>query len=535
MTTEVRRIEELEQEKEDYQLLQENKQREKEFQERQERQEKQEEKENKQQKQQKEDLERKNEFHITSDNTDTLDLTSKRLETFNAVNYGVYPKCDFSLLRILVLKDNRISTLIGMNLTKLGNLTDLDLSYNCLSGGVLSNGNNNGKNNENNNGNNKSNNIQNTKNISSFLPFSLLHLDISHNSLDNLEDLYALPSLLTLNASHNRLRHISAYPSSLRTLDLSNNLIHSIIDLRLLSLTPNITTLRIMDSPVSQHQSNPTTAGITASHNVISSSVTNPHSNSVSNNPLYRVTVCSVLPHLEHLDDLHIPGCNVRKKSGLPVHRDPGSFNNKDKYDNKNQAAATTAAAAAAAINKKAQEQGDTTRSASYALKQLEVAAEREEKNMNLLTLASSTAIDQETTDKLLKRLTLDSFDGPRSTPPESGPGSARRPVESGPGSGPGSVLGSGPSSGDKKGFLKRVGDKKEDKVELFSSFGSTRIPTLSRRERGRGGGGGGGERGGGGKGQKGAVSDTDMRDIQRDGDSGCVVTAADYDSAGES
>lgn len=302
-------------------------------------------------------IERSQNTEKEDENNDTLDLTSKKLETFNALNFRLYPENNFSYLKILILEDNCISNFEGMNLTRLAVLTDLDLSYNCFSG-IIPDG---------------------------VFPVSLERLDISHNSIEKLNGLFNCSELHTLNASHNKIKYMSAYPHTLHTLDISNNHISNIVDLRLLSHTPSITTLTLTLNPV-------------------------------SSKPLYRPTVCSVLPLLKTLDDISTPAHNVRKRSVGTVrhpHPTPTSLptpkhntNNKDNKDNNNITNKYPSN-----MNKKQQEEADRNRTKSNQLKLIEVDISRAERERDLLYLAGTTYIDQDTTDRMLKRLQPDSLE----------------------------------------------------------------------------------------------------------------------------
>ena len=261
-----------------------------------------------------------------------LNLSSQELETFSGLNFKLYPTHNFQLLKVLILRDNYISSLNNMNLRKLIVLTDLDLSYNKLTGKIPLN----------------------------IFPSSLERLDLTGNKLDNVNGLINCTKLTSLNVSQNSIKVISAYPKSVTTLDLSYNLIMNIIDLRVLSLTPGITTLNIIGNPV-------------------------------SNNSLSRVTVCSVLPKLLSLDDYIIPGRTVRKKSVGRRSSDFYSIND-DRSVISN-------------ISKKSQTKSDLNRSNTNNIKKKEMDLIKDKEDKNYDKMSKSNTIDKNATNKLINRL----------------------------------------------------------------------------------------------------------------------------------
>lgn len=186
-----------------------------------------------------------------------LDLTERNLDSFSPVCYSLYPRHNFESLRVLILRDNRIIDLMSLELAKLGNLTDLDLAFNRLSGAIPR----------------------------GVFPQSLERLDLSGNDITDVCNLSYYNNLLVLNVSNNCLKDIAVYPCNLTELDISLNLISNVIDLRILALSPSIKVLHIVGNPV------------------------------VDNSKQCKVTVCSVLPRLVMLDDMIIPSRNARLKN----------------------------------------------------------------------------------------------------------------------------------------------------------------------------------------------------------------------------
>ena len=138
----------------------------------------------------------------------------------------------------------------GLYLSVLPALTDLDLAFNAFQGNITTN----------------------------CLPKTLERLDVSGNVFDRMDGLVDCPSLLKLNASRNVIRVISHLPPKLVDLDISYNQLCSVINLRLLSLCPSITAVRVEGNPLSANQQ------------------------------LCRVTVLSVLPNCQYLDGAMVAG-----------------------------------------------------------------------------------------------------------------------------------------------------------------------------------------------------------------------------------
>ena len=245
-----------------------------------------------------------------------LDLSVSRLESFAPSSYHLYPKHDFQNLRVLVLRSNLINDLVPLQLAELTNLTDLDLSFNKISGVVPR----------------------------SAFPLSIERLDLSSNDITDLTYMSGYPFLLVMNVSNNCIREISVYPPNLTHLDVSENLISNVIDLRILALTPSIKILQISGNPV------------------------------LTNSNQCKVTVCSVLPRLVMLDDLIIPSRNARLKNNAA---------HAQSIKDRNSLAAN---------NKKIQEKADAVRSRSHALKLRAVEVERAVRNREIDEMANQVA-----------------------------------------------------------------------------------------------------------------------------------------------
>jgi Leucine-rich repeat (LRR) protein len=63
-------------------------------------------------------------------------------------------------------------------------------------------------------------------------PNSLKTLDLSYNLLDDLTGLLSCPNLTNIDVSNNRLKKIPTLPSKLQALDISHNKLSTVIPLR---------------------------------------------------------------------------------------------------------------------------------------------------------------------------------------------------------------------------------------------------------------------------------------------------------------
>ena len=192
----------------------------------------------------------------------TLDLSfqidddeSKEIESFSCLDYKLLPKCDYQMIRVLILRNNRLTSLANMHLTEMSCLTDLDLGYNSISGSIP---------------------------VGVFPP-CLQRLDLSGNYIDGIEGLICCLSLQSLDVSVNSLRAISTLPPRLLELDISHNNLTSLNNLRLLSMSPNMISLNIVGNPAVE-----------------------PYAK-------FRGTVCPLLLKLEKLDGVLLPGYKLRK------------------------------------------------------------------------------------------------------------------------------------------------------------------------------------------------------------------------------
>jgi hypothetical protein len=196
----------------------------------------------------------------------TLDLSfqiddddSKEIESFSCLDYKLLPKCDYQMIRVLILRNNRLTSLANMHLTEMSCLTDLDLGYNSISGSIP---------------------------VGVFPP-CLQRLDLSGNYIDGIEGLICCLSLQSLDVSVNSLRAISTLPPRLLELDISHNNLTSLNNLRLLSMSPNMISLNIVGNPAVE-----------------------PYAK-------FRGTVCPLLLKLEKLDGVLLPGYKLRKNRAI--------------------------------------------------------------------------------------------------------------------------------------------------------------------------------------------------------------------------
>ena len=258
-----------------------------------------------------------------------LDLKDQHLTVFDAAMYHLYPMNKLSLVCVLILRNNELTDLKAMRLKEMTCLTDLDLAHNLFVGSIPPN----------------------------VFPKNIERLDLSNNGFDNFTALVTCVNLRSVNLSNNKLKNIAALPTQVDDLDLSWNLIHSPLQLRLLSLSPSIKTLRIVGNPIGNSSS------------------------------ICRVIVCSVLPSMQQLDDIVIPGCGVRKKG--PGRGTPNT-EPKEKFS----------------VSKIVQTKSDQQRHAVHAMKIRE--AERVQTNVNkqIRTLAHTTVIGQQATELMVRRLT---------------------------------------------------------------------------------------------------------------------------------
>ena len=185
-----------------------------------------------------------------------LDLTDHHLTTFNASLHHLYPRSKLTLLCVLILRNNQLTDLVSMRMKEMVCVTDLDLAFNRFKGAIPN----------------------------SVFPRNLERLDLEGNGFHDFSGLVTCNALKCVNISHNQINNIAALPPRVTDLDISHNQLSSPLHLRLLSLTPSIITLRITGNPIAEVSA------------------------------FCRVIVCSVLPNIQQLDDVFIPGCGVRRK-----------------------------------------------------------------------------------------------------------------------------------------------------------------------------------------------------------------------------
>jgi hypothetical protein len=259
-----------------------------------------------------------------------LDLTDRHLVEFDASLQHVYPKSKLSMICVLILRGNELTDLKAMRLNLMVSLTDLDLAHNLFFGGIPA---------------------------GSF-PRNIERIDLSNNSFDDFSGLVTCTTLRSVNISHNCLKSITALPSKLEDLDISYNIISTPLHLRLLSLSPSIRILRIIGNPI------------------------------VDASAFCRVIVCSVLPNIQQLDDVLIPGCGVRRKGP----QGKGG-------------AATRAHIESAVVTKTAQVKRDEYRHAEHARKLKDAERVQETVQKTIRTMSKHTVIGSQATELMVRRL----------------------------------------------------------------------------------------------------------------------------------
>lgn len=259
-----------------------------------------------------------------------LDLTDRHLVDFDASLHHVYPKSKLSMICVLILRGNELTDLKAMRLNLMVSLTDLDLAHNLFFGGIPA---------------------------GSF-PRNIERLDLSSNSFDDFSGLVTCTTLRSVNISHNCLKSITALPSKLEDLDISYNLLSTPLHLRLLSLSPSIRTLRIIGNPI------------------------------VDASAFCRVIVCSVLPNIQQLDDVLIPGCGVRRKG--PQGK---------------AGAVSRAHIESTVVTKTAQIKMDEYRHAEHARKMKDAERVQENVHKTIRTMAKHTVIGSQATELMVRRL----------------------------------------------------------------------------------------------------------------------------------
>mmetsp|Transcript_19288 Transcript_19288/g.20903 ORF Transcript_19288/g.20903 Transcript_19288/m.20903 type:complete len:1541 (+) Transcript_19288:262-4884(+) len=129
----------------------------------------------------------------------------------------------FRMLKVLILRNNRISTLNSLQLFQLlPNVTDLDLAYNELQHRILD--------------------ID--------LPRRIQRLDLSYNQLTDISGIMSCAELRELNVSHNQIKALYGLPVKLVRLDISYNRIHTVASLRSLSICVSLSSITVKNNPV---------------------------------------------------------------------------------------------------------------------------------------------------------------------------------------------------------------------------------------------------------------------------------------------
>ena len=270
-----------------------------------------------------------------------LDLTDRHLITFNASLHHLYPRSKLSLLCVLILRNNQLTDLVSMRLKEMVCVTDLDLAYNKFKGSIPH----------------------------GVFPRNLERLDLEGNEFHDFAGLVTCNALKCVNISHNQINDIAALPSRVTDLDLSHNQLSSPLHLRLLSLTPSIITLRIFENPIAEVSA------------------------------FCRVIVCSVLPNIQQLDDVFIPGCGVRRKhliadkgNGIPVKGGP-----QQRVDLSHSIRSTS---------KAVQEEKDNRRHEAHAKKMKAAGRAQDNVQRHIRVLSTTAPLGPQATELMVRRLT---------------------------------------------------------------------------------------------------------------------------------
>jgi len=153
--------------------------------------------------------------------TGILDIKSSNLSTINIPQ--IISSQFLHKIKVLVLRDNNLKQFADLGLPFLKCLTDLDLAHNKFNGAIPD----------------KS------------IPSAVLRLDLSYNSITDISNLQGTCyHLKVFNISNNALKRLPPLPTKLEWLDLSDNKLSDLRDLRVLSLSPKITALGIAGNPL---------------------------------------------------------------------------------------------------------------------------------------------------------------------------------------------------------------------------------------------------------------------------------------------
>lgn len=135
---------------------------------------------------------------------------------------------------------------------------------------------------------------------------SLRRLDLSHNALVDLSPILVLEKLEWLNISHNALSCVSLLPTALRYLDISNNKLSRILDLRLLAICSDVRDLSIHGNPLCPSLDD-----------------------GISGGKLYwkvKALACSMLPRLEQFNGRTLSKQSLRNKKEKILKRDSDEY-----------------------------------------------------------------------------------------------------------------------------------------------------------------------------------------------------------------
>ena len=148
---------------------------------------------------------------------------------------------------------------------------------------------------------NLSNNTLSGKLKEGLFPQSLTSLDLSSNKIVDVSSLIANFELKSLNVSNNLIKSIKVLPAHIERLDLSNNVVNSIISVRMLNLCQQLRVLNLGGNPIRP------ALGRESSDSTIPSAARR-------NDKDWRVYIFSILPHLRELDGFVRMGVRLETK-----------------------------------------------------------------------------------------------------------------------------------------------------------------------------------------------------------------------------
>jgi hypothetical protein len=151
-----------------------------------------------------------------------LDLNNKNLPFIRFSQY-LPSQAYFSALKILILRNNRLSNLSSLELFQsFPNITDVDLSYNELSNKIFD----------------------------MDFPRNIQRLDLSYNNFIDVTGLMSCIELRELNLANNQIKALYGLPTLLTRLDISNNQISGVPSIRSLAICSNMNTIAVSGNPV---------------------------------------------------------------------------------------------------------------------------------------------------------------------------------------------------------------------------------------------------------------------------------------------